>query len=285
MQYGETRMDVLTARDGKKLDVHLWEPESPRMILMGVHGGMAHAGDFVTPAQYFKRMGILTAAYDLRGHKRPKVHIHRFEDLVLDTLAFYSWIRERFPRLPLFYMGHSVGGLIGTHLGLDFGKEVEGINGFIFSAPYYANAIKAGPFGIPMVKLLSRIWPGLTIPNPDFTHLLTHDSIITARHRQDALDGVRARKASMRFGAELFRAQDHVTSSIHQWSRPLLVFVSGQDHVADSDVTRRLLRRIDPAVVRRVFHPENFHENYNETNRTDTYRQMLVWMDQVSGGG
>ena len=37
-------------------------------MLLALHGGMAHAGDYVTPALYFRQHGIATVAYDLCGN-------------------------------------------------------------------------------------------------------------------------------------------------------------------------------------------------------------------------
>ena len=92
MRFSETRMDVLRTKDGLELDIHIWEPNSPKAILLAVHGGLAHAGDYITPALFFKERGIATVAYDLRGHKQKKVCIDAFDQFIEDSGAFLKWV-------------------------------------------------------------------------------------------------------------------------------------------------------------------------------------------------
>ena len=279
-RFSEDRLDRFTSFDGTTLDIHIWEPETPRAVFLAVHGGLAHAGDWVTPARWFREKGIATAAYDLRGHKRETVCIDRFGDFVKDTCRFREWVTEQFPGLPLFYLGHSVGGLIGTHLGLGLGLNPDDcrFKGFVFSAPYYGNAIKVNPLVMSTVRLLGRFLPGLPIPGEDITGLLTHDPEITQRHRRDEQDGIRAAKASMGFGAELLRAQEAAAAGIHTWKHPLFVVVAGDDRVADTACTQAMLDKIDPGLLTRLTREKNFHENFNETDRETIFEEIHEWM-------
>lgn len=278
MRFSETRLDVLKTRDGLELDIHIWEPDTPRAILLAVHGGLAHAGDYVTPALFFKEKGIATVAYDLRGHKQKKVYIDRFEQFLEDTDAFLKWVKNHYPDIPVFGLGHSVGALILTHIGLRSVNNELGIKGYIFSSPYYQNAIKVNPLVIPMIKILSKIFPTAPIPSEDFTDMLTHDKTITKRHRQDEIDGFRASKASIRFGSELFIAQDWVKENIQNWTHPLFAVVAGNDQVADTNESERLLKKIDSNLLTYSVNTENYHENFNEVNRNETFNKIYDWI-------
>jgi len=278
MRFLETQKDVLTTKDGLELDIHIWEPDSTQAILLAVHGGLAHAGDYVTPALFFKEKEITTVAYDLRGHKKEKVCIDSFEQFLDDTNVFIEWVKARYPDIPIFYLGHSVGALIGTHMGLKSMKKESAIKGFIFSSPYYENAIKVNPLIIPMIKMLSKIFPDLPIPSEDITDLLTHDKTITDRHRQDEKDGIRAVKASIRFGSELFSAQDWVKNNIQNWVHPLFAVLAGSDQVAKTAESYRLLKTINPDLLTVLTYNGNYHENFNELNREELFYQIYDWM-------
>ena len=41
-----------------------------------------------------------------------------FEQFLEDTAVFLKWVEDHYPGIPVFYLGHSVGALIGTHFGL-----------------------------------------------------------------------------------------------------------------------------------------------------------------------
>jgi alpha-beta hydrolase superfamily lysophospholipase len=278
MKFSETRMDVLQTTDGVSLDIHIWEPEKPKAIILAIHGGLAHAGDYVTPALFFKDKGIATAAYDLRGHKQEKTFIKNFQLFLDDTESFLQWGKEKFKNLPIFIMAHSMGSLIATHLGIQNKMEQFGVKGFIMSSPYYQNAVKVSPIVIPMVKVLGKLIPQMVIPSPDITDFLTHDQTITKRHRQDEHDGLRSAKPTMRFGSELLKAQKWVNENITKWHHPLFAVVAGDDQVADATEAERLLKSIDKKHLTYLFHKDNYHENYNETNREDTFTQIHNWI-------
>ncbi len=282
MRFSETRMDRLTVADGQSFDIHIWEPEKPRAVIMAIHGGLSHAGDYVTPALYFKEKGIATVSYDMRGHKQEKVYIDRFSRFPEDTEKFLEWTKAAYTDIPIFVMGHSMGGLIVTYFGIAYAADDARIKGYIMSSPYYENAIKVAPIMIPIVKMLGVILPKAAVPAPDITDLLTHDVGITSRHRQDEEDGIRAKKASMRFGAELLKAQAWVRENISQWSHPLFAVVAGADQVADADAAERLLKTIAPGLLTCVRHPDNYHENFNELNREETFARIHEWMKTLA---
>jgi alpha-beta hydrolase superfamily lysophospholipase len=278
MNFSETRMDVLRTADGLSLDIHIWEPEKPQAIILAIHGGLAHAGDYVTPALFFKTKGYATAAYDLRGHKQEKILIKDFKLFHEDTELFLGWGRKEYKDLPIFIMAHSMGSLIVTHLGIKTAIDRFGVKGFIMSSPYYENAVKVSPIMIPLVKIMGQVIPGMVIPSPDITDLLTHDQAITRRHREDEQAGLRSSKPTMRFGSELLKAQKWVKENITKWHHPLFAVVAGNDQVADPAEAERLLKRIHKKHLTYLYHEDNYHENFNETNREETFARIDDWI-------
>src|SRR5450830_1743992 len=136
MQFAEDRIDSFAGRDGERRSIHVWQPETPpRAVLLALHGGMAHAGDWITPALYFRERGIATAAYDLCGHaKGRRADVPDFDVFLEETALFLDWVRSAWPGLPVFVIGHSMGGLIATKFGL--GLPPGAVAGFILSSPY-----------------------------------------------------------------------------------------------------------------------------------------------------
>ena len=118
----------------------------------------------------------------------------------------------------------------------------------------------------------------MTIPTESIIDFLTHDPVITARHRADERDNIRAAKASARFGNELLEAQSYVAANIARWNQPLFLVTAGDDRLADIAVTDRLVKQIDPRHVKAHHYPGNFHENFNELNREEIFGKIDLWL-------
>ena len=123
--------------EGYKLFEHRWMPEdcAPRAVLVFVHGIVEHAGRYADFAKRLNDKGLSVCAYDLRGHGRsegPRVHVGSFSEHVEDLGRFIASVRDEFPSLPLFLMGHSMGGAIVTRWTIENDPE---LNGLILSAP------------------------------------------------------------------------------------------------------------------------------------------------------
>lgn len=283
MRFGEDRLTEFAAGQGVPRRVHVWQPATPRAVMLAIHGGMAHAGDYVTPALYFRQHGIATVAYDLCGHQDARrVDIPGFHVFLDDTQLFLQWVKRQYPGLPVYVMGHSMGALIATHLGLGGFAGDAAVRGFILSSPYYVNAIKVAPLLLALSGVLGALAPRMKVPLAPLTHQLTHDDAITERHYQDERDGIRATEITVRFGNALTAAQQGLAARMPQWTQPLFAVVAGDDRLADADAAEAMLKSVPAHLLTYQRHAHNFHENFNERNREQIYADILAWIDRYS---
>lgn len=281
MRYAEDRLDSFAAAQGVQRRIHVWEPLAPRAVILAIHGGMAHGGDYVTPARWLRQHGIATVAYDLCGHQDARrVDIPGFRVFLDDSALFLQWVKQQYPGLPIYVMGHSMGALIATHLGLGHFRDEDAIKGFILSSPYYVNAIKVAPVLLALSGVLGALAPRMKVPLASLTHQLTHDSTITARHYDDERDGIRATEITVRFGNALTAAQQGLAARMAGWTQPLFAVVAGDDHLADADAAEAMLQSVPAHLLTYQRHPRNFHENFNELNREQIYADILAWIDR-----
>jgi alpha-beta hydrolase superfamily lysophospholipase len=141
------------ARDGALIHVYHWSPdfEIGRGTVHLVHGLSEHAGRYEALAEKLTEEGYQVFAHDQRGHGRTATSSAGFgyvaasdgwRLLVEDTVGLATIERQRFPQLPFYLFGHSM----GTYI-------VQQILG---SRPELADAaILSGPNG--EVGLLTRI--------------------------------------------------------------------------------------------------------------------------------
>lgn len=281
MRFSEDRLATLKCSDHVERCIHIWEPKQPRAVILALHGGMAHAGDYVTPALYFRDQGIAMVSYDMVGHDRKKrVDIPGFDNFLDDGELFLRWVKRNYTGLPIFVMGHSMGALIATYLGLQRFPRDGDIKGFIISSPYYVNAIKVPQVLVSLSTVLAKLFPKMKVPLESLTNLLTHDPMITARHFADEKDHVRATEVTFRFANALQQAQAGLVGKLSAWRYPLFAAVAGNDKLADARATEVMLKTINPDLLEYHFYPDNYHENFNEINREEIFAKILHWLDR-----
>jgi len=284
MRFSEDRLARFKGRDGAERTIHIWEPSQPRAVIMALHGALAHAGDYVTPALYFRSHGIATASFDMCGHDgKRRADIPDFDIFLDEAELFLQWIRKHYPGLPVFIMGHSMGALIATKVGLERLRRSDEVQGFILSSPYYVNAIKISPLLQKISGLLARLVPKMKVPLASFTDVLTHDAAITARHHADESDATRATELTVRFGHALSEAQTGLAGKMPDWRYPVFAVVAGDDKLADARAAETMLRSIDSGLLHYSFQLKNYHENFNETNREEIFADILSWMQPRIG--
>ncbi|MGO4382179.1 alpha/beta fold hydrolase [Pseudoduganella sp. RAF53_2] len=279
-RYEEDRFAQFKGRQGAERTIHIWEPAQPRAVLLAIHGGMAHAGDYVTPALWFKRYGIATVAFDLCGHEKARrVDIPDFDIFLDEVELFLHWTKQHYPGLPIFIMGHSMGALIATRFGLERMARDEQVKGFVLSSPYYVNAIKVPAVLQGMSSVLARYMPSMKVPLASLTDVLTHDKAITERHHRDEADDIRASECTVRFGHALQQAQKGLAEKMPAWRWQMYAVVAGDDKLADAKATMAMLATVNPKLVEINHQASNYHENFNEVNREEIFADILKWME------
>lgn len=105
-----------TGAAGDRVYWQAWLPDDkPRAVVALSHGVAEHSGRYTHVAQRFVRSGFATYAVDHRGHGRSegtRANINRMSDVVADLDRCTRLGGHRHPGVPMFVLGHSMGGLI-----------------------------------------------------------------------------------------------------------------------------------------------------------------------------
>ena len=137
-----TEIFEFTGYNGTVLPGVLWLPEGEvKTVLQIAHGMTEHMGRYETLTEYLTPLGIAVAGFDLRGHgKNPgDPNVASFDEggwdaSIEDMRLFFELLEQRFPEIPHYMLGFSLGSfLLREYLG----KYSEGVAGAIIMGTGY----------------------------------------------------------------------------------------------------------------------------------------------------
>ncbi len=105
------------SNDGLNIFAQGWEPGmgSKKAVVCLVHGVGEHTSRYENVARVFTGSGYILFGADLRGHGRSegiRGHFPSADAVMQDISILLEKARTRYPELPLFLYGHSLGGIL-----------------------------------------------------------------------------------------------------------------------------------------------------------------------------
>jgi acylglycerol lipase len=130
--------DAIVARDGTRLPLRRWDAEpgpetnanKPRAVIVALHGMSDYSNAFDMPGKVWAGLGITTLAYDQRGFGRnDNAGIWAGAEVMrADLDDAVAAARARYPGVPVFALGESMGGaVVLTALASDRPPAVDGV--------------------------------------------------------------------------------------------------------------------------------------------------------------
>ncbi len=275
----EIRQESLPSGRGRAIFCRVCLPDHPRALLLVLHGLHEHSGRYEEAMRLLGGRGFASWAPDCPGHGRsPGVmgDLESIDRLLPDVERVRSRAASAFPRLPLFALGHSQGGLIALRYALEHQRSLSGL---ILSAP-----VVMLPRQLRVPRILQRLAPVLArllplLPVQDFPwQNASRDPQVIQAIRSDPLyykGRIRART-----GNELLRSMAVVQSRLPEIRLPVLVLNGDQDRIVDTDSADRVYAEVSSADrTHRVF-----AGLYHDLPREPEWRQVLAliadWMER-----
>ena len=266
------------AADGLRLTRQAWRPkEGTTAVLALVHGYGEHGGRYRELAVELAGHGLAVHVYDLRGHGLSggrRGHITRFTDYLNDTAVYLDAVRSDDPGLPLFLLGHSMGGLIAAGF---VEQRPAGFAGLVLSAPFLRLALEVPPLRIHAARIISVVAPTFDIGNTLDAAGLSHDEAVVAAYRIDPLNHF---KATARWASEVLAAQTAALAAAPDITLPLLVMYGSADSVADPAAVHELFAAASAADKTEHAYAAYYHEIFNETGREKPIADLLTWLGE-----
>lgn len=147
---------ILTGCDGYQLSCRVFESSKATAVIQIIHGMEEHKARYDAFAEFLSKKGFTVITSDLRGHGENSPilsHISNKKGDVLiidDQKVIRKYINEKYPELPVYLFGHSMGTIISRVL-----MQTEGDKYQKVALSGYVNPNPVAGIGCVLTKIIS----------------------------------------------------------------------------------------------------------------------------------
>ncbi|XP_023071298.1 monoglyceride lipase isoform X1 [Piliocolobus tephrosceles] len=249
----------LVNADGQYLFCRYWKPTgTPKALIFVSHGAGEHCGRYEELAQMLMGLDLLVFAHDHVGHGQSegeRMVVSDFHVFVRDVLQHVDSMQKDYPGLPVFLLGHSMGGAIAILTAAERPGHFAGmvlISPLVLANPESATTFKdysgilkhsmekasrtlqlwiPSPFWVLAAKVLNLVLPNLSL-GPIDSSVLSRNKTEVDIYNSDPLICRAGLKVC--FGIQLLNAVSRVERALPKLTVPFLLLQGSADRLCDS---------------------------------------------------
>ncbi len=268
-----------TAADGAVLPVRSWAPQGMpiKAVLVALHGFNDYSFFFTAPGEYLSQKGFACYAYDQRGFgNAPGRGLWAGMDAYADDLkTITALLRLRYPGVPLYVLGESMGGAIAIVTMTSVNPpEVDGL---ILSAPavwgrstmpwYQRALLETMAHAAPWLRLTGSGLKIMASDNIDMLRKLGRDPLFIKATRVDAMYG-------------LTNLMDAALDSAGQLKIPTLVLYGEHDQLIPREPVSQMLKKMPgPPQTRVAYYANGYHMLLRDLQAAQPLGDIAAWIE------
>jgi acylglycerol lipase len=272
--------ESFTLPDGARLPVRVWMPpdgQTPRMVVLALHGFNDSRNAWALPAPVFTRQGIAVFAPDQRGFGDApgRATWPGAATLVDDADAMARLLRQRYPATRLFVMGESMGGAVVMDLAARAAPPP--VDGYVMLAPAVWGRTEQGVVLSSVLWVADHVAPGYHITARDVPVK------VTASDNRDALvalvrDPLTIHSTQVSVLAGLVNLMDAAQAAAPHIAGPALVAYGAHDMLVPESAMGVAWSKLPPG-TRRAVYPNGYHLLMRDKDREAVIGDVIAWMD------
>lgn len=267
-------------QDALELYAKAWMPETPaRGLVCLVHGLGEHIGRYQADAAALTEAGYILAGFDQRGFGQSagrKGHTPSLDAYFDDIGLFLAATRQRYPGLPTFLYGHSMGGILVLAYTPLRRPPVVGV---IATSPGLKSSIEAQKAKVLLVKLLGSVWPTLTLQSEIDAQLLSRAPHVAEEYVNDPLVHT---TITAGWGKAMLQAVALAYQQAPNFPVPLLLMHGAEDQIAYPEGSRFYAGLVPKEKLTFQEWAGFKHELHTDSEKAAVFAAMTTWLNERS---
>ncbi|WP_157664989.1 alpha/beta hydrolase [Mariniblastus fucicola] len=270
--------EIKSDSDELLLHGYLWQATQPKAAVSLVHGFGEHCGRYEELASHLVTNDISVVGVDLRGHGKtpgPRGVAKNYDAIHGDVRTLIGETARRFPDVPNFLFGHSMGGGLVLHHGIT--ATSDSLSGYLVSAPLIL-AKRPIPFALrAAVKALQHLVPTATMPIP-----VSGKNISNVPEEQDRYDNdpLNHNRLGFSLAVGMIEAGESILENASTWNLPLRLWHSRADRITSYSASEQFAKAATQCQF--TTFEEVQHEMHQDDSRQEVFELMVEFIKRRS---
>jgi acylglycerol lipase len=264
--------DRIKSFDGIELYYAKDIPENPRAIIVIVHGVSEHLGRYEYLKDKLNSFGYGVYRFDNRGHGKSggeRGDILDFNELIEDADTIVNISKGENMDLPIFMLGHSMGGFITAAYGVKYPGKV---NGQILSGA----ATNKMPFSLTLKSIKFPYILKGKVPNL-LSKLICRDPEVVKKYEDDPLV---LKETTLRFNTQfVYKGISWLIKSMPSYVYPCLILHGSDDRIVPKRCSQSFYDAIASKDKTLKFYEGFYHEIFSEKEKDTVIEDVHEWIE------
>ena len=265
-------------QDGYKLYAQGWNPTQTKAVVCIVHGFAEHSGRFAHVAERLGREGYAVLAIDQFGHGKsegPRGYSPSLEASMDAIKNLLGEAEKRFPGVPKFLYGHSMGGNMVLNYLL---RRKPNITGAVATAPWLKLGFDPPAFKLMLAKVMKNIYPKWPEKADLDTNVLSRDKEEVRKYETDPLVHNTARAGTF---FDTYNAGQWAIDHASELTVPLIILHGTDDKLIAHRGSEAFVANAPKNLITFKSLPGYYHEIHNEpaAEREKVFVEIINWLN------
>ena len=269
-------MDKSTGKLGSGLFYRSWpvNDQASAVVLIS-HGLGEHSGRYEHVAAAFNAAGLHVFALDHLGHGQSpgkRAFVSRFSELTDGVAELRAHIATECPSMPVYLVGHSLGGLIAASTVLDAAQDYAGL---LMTGPALGVPTPPPAWQVLLLRVFSAVAPGLKALELD-ANAICRDPAVVEDYVADPL--VHHENIPARMVVSLFDEGARVMASAKDISLPVLLLHGAEDQLTSASASTEFVDMLASSDKQCTIYDGMYHELFNEPEQEAIFKTCCEWI-------